>query len=52
MDVPEALASIPGLTVMIGLIVAAALLVILVNWRLLILALGVQYLLIGLRQSV
>ena len=48
MDVLKALSSIPGLTVMIGLIVAAALLVILVNWRLLILALGVQYLLAGL----
>ncbi len=33
---------------LIGLIVAAALLVMLVNWRLLILALGVQYLLVGL----
>lgn len=48
MDVLKTLASIPGLTVMIGLMVAAALLVILVNWRLLILALGVQYLLVGL----
>lgn len=48
MDILKTLASIPGLTVMISLIVAAALLVILVNWRLLILALGVQYLLVGL----
>jgi hypothetical protein len=48
MDILKTLASIPGLTVMIGLMVAAALLVILVNWRLLILALGVQYLLVGL----
>ena len=48
MDVLKTLSSIPGLAVLIGLIVAAALLVVLVNWRLLILALGVQYLLIGL----
>jgi len=48
MDVLKTLSSIPGLAVLIGLIVAAALLVVLVNWRLLILALGVQYLLVGL----
>jgi hypothetical protein len=48
MDVLKTLASIPGLTVLIGLMVSAALLVVLVNWRLLILALGVQYLLVGL----
>lgn len=48
MDVLRTLSSIPGLAVLIGLIVAAALLVVLVNWRLLILALGVQYLLVGL----
>jgi hypothetical protein len=48
MDVLKTLSSIPGLAVLIGLIVAAALLVMLVNWRLLILALGVQYLLVGL----
>ncbi len=48
MDVLKTLSSIPGLAVLIGLVVAAALLVVLVNWRLLILALGVQYLLVGL----
>ncbi len=48
MDVLKTLSSIPGLAVLIGLIAAAALLVVLVNWRLLILALGVQYLLVGL----
>src|SRR6266511_4320487 len=48
MDVLKTLSSIPGLAVLIGLMVAAALLVVLVNWRLLILALGVQYLMVGL----
>jgi hypothetical protein len=48
MDVLKTLSSIPGLAVLIGLIVSAALLVVLVNWRLLILALGAQYLLVGL----
>jgi hypothetical protein len=48
MDILKTLSSIPGLAVLIGLIVAAALLVVLINWRLLILALGVQYLLVGL----
>ncbi len=48
MDVLKTLSSIPGLVVLIGLLVAAALLVVLVNWRLLILALGAQYLLVGL----
>jgi hypothetical protein len=48
MDVLKTLSSIPGLAVLIGLIVAAALLVVLRQWRLLILALGMQYLLVGL----
>ncbi len=48
MDILKALSSVPGIAVLIGLLISAALLVILVNWRLLILALGAQYLLIGL----
>lgn len=47
-DVLKTLSSIPGIAVLIGLIVAAALLVVLVNWRLLIFALAAHYLLIGL----
>ena len=48
MDVLRTLSSIPALAVLVGLLAAASLLVMLVNWRLLILALGVQYLLVGL----
>ena len=47
-DLLKTLSSIPGTAVLIGLLVAAALLVVLVNWRLLIVALGAQYILIGL----
>ena len=47
-DILKTLSSIPGTAVLIGLLVAAALLVMLVNWRLLIVALGAQYILIGL----
>ncbi|MFN8595324.1 MAG: hypothetical protein U0559_03965 [Anaerolineae bacterium] len=47
-DVLKTLSSIPGFAVLIGLLIAAGLLVVLVNWRLLIFALGAHYLLIGL----
>ncbi len=47
-DILKTLSSIPGTAVLIGLLIAAAALVVLVNWRLLILALGAQYVLIGL----
>jgi hypothetical protein len=47
-DIAKTVAALPGTAVLIGLLIAAALLVILVNWRLLILALGAQYILIGL----
>jgi hypothetical protein len=47
-DIAKTIAALPGTAVLIGLLIAAALLVILVNWRLLILALGAQYILIGL----
>src|SRR5512147_1917190 len=47
-DVLKTLSSIPGTAVLIGLLVAVGLLVVLVNWRLLIFALGAHYLLIGL----
>ncbi len=47
-DILKTLSSIPGTAVLIGLLIAAAALVALVNWRLLILALGAQYVLIGL----
>ena len=47
-DILKTLSSIPGAAVLIGLLIAAAMLVVLVNWRLLILALGVQYVMIGL----
>jgi hypothetical protein len=47
-DIAKTIATLPGTAVLIGLLIAAALLVILVNWRLLILALGAQYILIGL----
>lgn len=47
-DVLKTLSSIPGAAVLIGLLIAAGMLVVLVNWRLLIFALGAHYLLIGL----
>jgi hypothetical protein len=47
-DIGKTIAALPGTAVLIGLLIAAALLVILVNWRLLIVALGMQYILIGL----
>jgi hypothetical protein len=47
-DIAKTIAALPGTAVLIGLLIAAALLVILINWRLLILALGAQYILIGL----
>jgi hypothetical protein len=47
-DILKTLSTVPATAVMIGLLIAAGLVVILVNWRLLILALGVQYLLLGL----
>jgi hypothetical protein len=50
-DFLKALSSVPGAAVLIGLLIAAALLVVLVNWRLLILVLGAQYILAGLLLS-
>ncbi len=50
-DFLKALSSVPGTAVLIGLLIAAGLLVVLVNWRLLILILGAQYLLAGLLLS-
>jgi hypothetical protein len=47
-DIAKTIAALPGTAVLIALLIAAALLVILVNWRLLIVALGLQYILIGL----
>src|SRR5512139_3631546 len=47
-DIAKTIAALPGTAVLIGLLIAAALLVILINWRLLIVALGAQYILIGL----
>src|SRR5512139_3091334 len=47
-DIAKTIAALPGTAVLIGLLAAAALLVILVNWRLLIFGLGLQYVLIGL----
>jgi hypothetical protein len=47
-DIAKTIAALPGTAVLIGLLAAAALLVILINWRLLIVALGAQYILIGL----
>jgi hypothetical protein len=47
-DIAKTIAALPGTAVLIGLLIAAALLVVLVNWRLLILVLGAQYILIGL----
>jgi hypothetical protein len=50
-DFLKALSSVPGIAVLIGLLITSALLVILVNWRLLILVLGAQYILVGLLLS-
>ena len=47
-DILKTISAIPGTAVLIALLVAAGLLVILINWRLLIIALGAQYILIGL----
>ena len=47
-DIAKTIAALPGTAVLIGLLIAAGLLVFLINWRLLILALGAQYILIGL----
>jgi hypothetical protein len=47
-DIAKTIAALPGTAVLIGLLIAAGLLVILINWRLLILVLGAQYILIGL----
>lgn len=50
-DFLKALSSVPGTAVLIALLITAAMLVVLVNWRLLIFALGAQYLLAGLLLS-
>jgi hypothetical protein len=50
-DFLKALSAVPGAAVLIGLLIAAALCVVLVNWRLLILVLGAQYILAGLLLS-
>ncbi len=47
-DIVKAIATLPGTAVLIALLSVAGLLVILTNWRLLIFALGLQYVLIGL----
>jgi hypothetical protein len=47
-DIAKTIAALPGTAVLIGLLIAAALLVVLINWHLLIVALGAQYILIGL----
>lgn len=47
-DIAKTIAALPGTAVLIGLLIAAALLVTLINWRLLIVALGAQYIFIGL----
>src|SRR5512143_2711283 len=47
-DIAKTIAALPGTAVLVGLLIATALLVILINWRLLIVALGAQYILIGL----
>ncbi|NTU62735.1 MAG: hypothetical protein HGB05_04870 [Chloroflexi bacterium] len=47
-DIAKTIAALPGTAVLIGLLIAAALLVVLLNWRLLIVALGAQYVFIGL----
>jgi hypothetical protein len=47
-DILKTISAIPGTAVLVALLIAAGLLVVMVNWRLLIIALGVQYVLIGL----
>jgi hypothetical protein len=47
-DIARTIAALPGTAVLISLLIAAALLVVLINWRLLIVVLGLQYILIGL----
>ncbi len=47
-DIVKTIATLPGTAVLISLLIASALLVVLVNWRLLIVVLGLQYIFIGL----
>jgi hypothetical protein len=47
-DIVKTIAALPGTAVLIALLITAGLLVVLTNWRLLILVLGAQYILIGL----
>lgn len=47
-DIAKTIAALPGTAVLVALLIAAGLLVVLTNWRLLIFALGAQYILIGL----
>ncbi len=47
-DIVKTIAALPGTAVLISLLIASALLVVLVNWRLLIVVLGLQYIFIGL----
>jgi hypothetical protein len=47
-DIVKTIAALPGTAVLVALLIAAGLLVVLTNWRLLIFALGAQYILIGL----
>jgi hypothetical protein len=47
-DIVKTIAALPGTAVLVALLIAAGLLVVLTNWRLLIFVLGAQYILIGL----
>jgi hypothetical protein len=47
-DIVKTIAALPGTAVLVALLIASGLLVVLTNWRLLIFALGAQYILIGL----
>ena len=47
-DIVKTIAALPATAVLVALLIAAGLLVVLTNWRLLIFALGAQYILIGL----
>jgi hypothetical protein len=47
-DIVKSIAALPGTAVLVALLIAAGLLVVLTNWRLLVFALGAQYILIGL----
>ena len=47
-DIIKSIAALPGTAVLVALLIAAGLLVVLTNWRLLVFALGAQYILIGL----